>query len=89
MRRVSEHAGYETPATRLDLDQLQDCDFRVWASTPAIVWTATRPQKRGIRVQVDRRGQRLIDDVFGEVIHQGERLDRPALLKLMAGRSIV
>jgi hypothetical protein len=80
---------YETPDRRINLDEYGDCTFTVWASTPAVVWTAARPQELGIHVHVHRAGKRIIDDTFGTVIYQGIELQRSELVKMMAERSIV
>ncbi|MEP1929672.1 MAG: hypothetical protein ABJJ37_00135, partial [Roseibium sp.] len=65
------------PDRELDLDQYADtCRFRVWASTPAIVWTAARPQEVGIHVHVERDGERIEDNTFSKVIFKGKELDR-------------
>ena len=37
----------------------------MWASTPAVLWTAERPQERGIHVHVYEDGQYVVDDTFG------------------------
>lgn len=78
---------YEVPDRSINLDQLQDCKFAIWASTPAVVWTAHRPQELGIHVHVHDGKSRIIDDTFGEVILKGKKLDRVELVKLMADRT--
>lgn len=80
---------YESPERKINLDEYKDCKFALWASTPAVVWTATRPQELGIHVHVFKDGKRIIDDTFGEVIYQGELLVRSELVKTMAERSII
>ena len=74
----------------LDVDRVLDIDrdhpraeFALWASTPAVVWTASRPQERGIHVHLVENGQRIIDDTFGTVIYRGRALDRGQLLAIM------
>jgi hypothetical protein len=72
------------PERTLNLDEFDAGEeFRVWASTPAIVWTANRPQEVGIHVHVEQNGNRIIDDTFGEVIFEGEKLSRKALFDQM------
>ncbi|MGS0969604.1 hypothetical protein [Burkholderia glumae] len=66
----------------IDRDHPQ-AEFALWASTPAIVWTAARPQERGIHVHLVEGGQRVIDDTFGTVIYKGVELDRNRLLATM------
>ncbi len=74
----------------INLDEYAGCSFDVWASTPAILWTADRPQERGIHVHVrDQNGKWLIDDTFGTVIHQGVVLDRIDMLERMVANTII
>lgn len=87
--RYARNLSYETPDRRLNLDEYQGCTYTVWASTPAIVWTATRAQELGIHVHVHQGRQRIVDDTFGEVLLRGERLDRENLIQAMIARTIV
>jgi hypothetical protein len=80
---------YETPERTLDLDNYGGYDFTVWASTPAIVWTAARPQEFGIHVHIFNENGRIIDDTFGTVIYHGEPLERAALVESMIKHTIV
>ena len=80
---------YETPDRTLNLDEFADYDFAVWASTPAIVWTAERPQEFGIHVHVQSAEGRIIDDTFGEVTYQGAPLERSKLIADMMARTVV
>lgn len=72
----------------INLDDYQGLAFQVWASTPAVLWTADRPQERGIHVHVYKDGQYLIDDTFGVVRYQGKVLDRAQLLEAMVASTI-
>ncbi len=73
-----------TPDKCLNLDAFgSSVSFVAWASTPAVVWTAKRPQEHGIHVHVAESGKRIIDDTFGQVIHEGVALNREALLERM------
>ncbi|MCW5669389.1 MAG: hypothetical protein KIT86_06985 [Hydrogenophaga sp.] len=72
----------------IDLDDYAGLSFQVWASTPAVLWTADRPQERGIHVHVYKDGNYLIDDTFGTVRYQGAELERAALLEQMVERTI-
>lgn len=87
--RYAKTLKYETPDRQLNLDEYPDHTFTIWASTPAVVWTAARPQELGIHAHVHHGQNRIIDETFGEVIHRGEKLDRANLVKLMIQRSIV
>lgn len=67
---------YITPERTLNLDEYGGLKFDLWSSTPAIVWTANRPQEKGIHVHVYENDQRIVDDTFGAVIYQGKELSR-------------
>jgi len=85
----SKTLKYVTPDRTLDLDSYNGCNYTVWASTPAIVWTAARPQEFGIHVHVHQGTNRVVDDTFGTVVLGGNRLDRATLIQSMQGRTIV
>lgn len=72
----------------INLDDYTGLPFQVWASTPAVLWTAERPQERGIHVHVYKDGEYLIDDTFGTVVYQGEELKRQQLLAAMVVNTI-
>ena len=74
---------YDDVSTSINLDDYSGLAFQVWASTPAVLWTAARPQERGIHVHVYKDGKYLIDDTFGTVIYKGQELQRSDLLKTM------
>ncbi|MGO9265246.1 MAG: hypothetical protein ACLQBA_10235 [Candidatus Binataceae bacterium] len=80
---------YETPDRSLDLDDYQGCSFTVWASTPAIVWTAARPQEFGIHVHVHDGQTRVVDETYGKLTLQGKQLERSSLIDAMMQRSII
>lgn len=82
--------GFEVPARKINLDDYSNCNYALWSSTPAIVWTATRPQQKGIHVHVHApSGERIIDDTYGEVLLGGRPLIREDLLTMMVERTIV
>ena len=85
----AKNLKYETPNRSLNLDHYLGCSYTVWASTPAIVWTAERPQEYGIHVHVHDGTRRIIDDTFGEVILDRVPLERSTLVKAMIDRSII
>ncbi|MGI0133835.1 MAG: hypothetical protein ACREBW_02605, partial [Candidatus Micrarchaeaceae archaeon] len=60
----AKNLKYETPHRSLNLDEYPGCSYTVWASTPAILWTAERPQEFGIHVHVHRGTTRVIDNTF-------------------------
>ncbi|WP_179959365.1 hypothetical protein [Marinobacter changyiensis] len=77
---------YEIVDKKLNIDDYKgEVDYEIWASTPAVVWTGARPQEQGIHVHLTELngGKRIIDDTFGEVILNGNLLDREELLKNM------
>jgi hypothetical protein len=76
------------PARSVNLDDYKGYNYKIWASTPAILWTANRPQEKGIHVHVDDGAKRLIDDTFSEVILDGTRLLRSELIEMMMRRTI-
>jgi hypothetical protein len=85
----AKNLTYETPSRLLNLDEYKGCSYTVWASTPAIVWTAERPQEFGIHVHVHDGTTRVVDDTFGEVILKGAALKRSGLIEAMIARSII
>ena len=74
---------YVVPDRVLDLDKYDGHRFDAWASTPAVVWTANRPQEKGIHVHVYDGAGRIVDDTFGEVLYKGYLLNRKALWNSM------
>ena len=73
----------------MDLEMYKNLHYEIWASTPAILWTANRAQEKGIHVHVYKDGKRIVDDTFGTVIHQGRRLNRDELWASMRKNVIV
>jgi hypothetical protein len=80
---------YITPDAELDLDDYPGCTYTIWASTPAILWTAKRPQEFGIHVHVHHGGKRVVDDTFGKVKLNGRYLAREELVEYMVRRTII
>ena len=87
--RAATHLTYIRPSRWLNLDDHKGHSYTVWASTPAIVWTARRPQEYGIHVHVHDGAHRIIDHTFGEVILDGKALVRADLLQAMIDRTTV
>lgn len=79
---------YITPQRSLNLDEYSGYDFDIWSSTPAVVWTANRPQERGIHVHLYEGARRIVDDTFGEVVYKGEQLDRKRLWQQMTENTL-
>lgn len=84
--------SYITPDRSLNLDDYAGKEFEIWASTPAVVWTANRPQEKGIHVHIYEgsiEGRRRIEDnTFGQVIYKGEVLDRNLLWQQMTRNTL-
>ena len=79
----------QKPATVLNLDEYAGCEYSIWASTPAVLWTAERVQQEGIHVHVHDGHQRIIDETFGDVVLNGNQLKRDELLQTMIARTTV
>ncbi|MCX4159632.1 MULTISPECIES: hypothetical protein [Paraburkholderia] len=73
----------------LNIDDYPGGVFALWASTPAVIWTAERPQERGIHVHLSVDGERVVDDTYGTVIYKGKKLDRAELMATMIANTIV
>ena len=67
---------------------IEQTDFpggvRIWASNPAILWTADRPEEKGIHVHCyDQDNNKVIDDTFGYVEIDGIVLNDEHVRKYM------
>jgi hypothetical protein len=85
----AKNTKYEEPDRCLNLDEFSGCSYTVWASTPAIVWSAARAQEYGIHVHVHDNKTRIVDDTFSEVTSNGAALNRSELIANMISRTIV
>lgn len=86
--QFNNSSSYVLPDRELNLDEYEGLDFEIWSSTPAVLWTADRPQEKGIHVHIIKGGRRIVDDTFGVVLRKGKRLDRSALWKRMAEHTL-
>jgi len=86
--QFSKSNSYTDVDKSINLDEYSELKYQVWASTPAILWTASRPQERGIHVHVYDGQEYLIDDTFGSVFYRGKRLIREQLLQTMIANTI-
>lgn len=86
--QFSKANQYEDVVTSIDLDEYSGLPFQVWASTPAVLWTAKRAQERGIHVHVYKDGGYLVDNTFGTVLYKGKALRRKDLLEVMVANTI-
>lgn len=87
--QLNTNADVVIPERELDLNDYAGSQFVAWASTPAILWTANRPQELGIHVHVVDGGKRIIDDTFGRVFYKDVELKREEMLQTMIERTIV
>ena len=62
------------PDRAVSLDDYSGLDFELWSSTPAVLWTANRPQEKEIHVHIYEKGRRVVDDTFGTVVYKGRNL---------------
>jgi len=89
--QFSNSNTYIYPERKLNLDEFLDHKFELWASTPAVLWTANRPQEKGIHVHVyksDLEGPRIIDNTYSSVILNNEELDRKSLWEFMKQNTV-
>ncbi len=86
--QFSNSNSYVVPDRELNLDDFDGLQFELWSSTPAVLWTANRPQEKGIHVHVYDKGRRVVDDTYRTVIHRGQNLDRSAMWKNMVNNTI-
>lgn len=87
--QLSGNSTFVTSSRTINLADYAGCDHSIWASTPAALWIAPRPQTVGIRVQVSKAGNVIVDDTFGDVTLDGARLERADLLQRMLERTVV
>lgn len=81
--QFSKSNSYVCVDRSIDIDQYKGCEFEIWSSTPAVLWTADRPQEKGIHVHISKDGKRIVDNTFGSVILGGKQLVRGDLWKAM------
>lgn len=81
---------YITPDRKINIDDYKGNDFELWSSTPAVLWTANRPQELGIHVHIyDKNGtKRIVDDTFSHVIVNGKQLERKDMWQMMIDRTV-
>jgi len=86
--QFSNSNTYVVPDRTLDLGDYSGLRFELWSSTPAVLWTADRPQEKGIHVHVYSGTKRIVDDTFGVVVLQGAELNRADLWRRMVANTI-
>jgi hypothetical protein len=87
--QFSRAASYIDVEKVLNIDDYPGAEFALWASTPAVLWTAERAQERGIHVHLGVDGKRQIDDTYGTVIYRGKALKRAEMLAAMVENTVV
>ncbi len=59
--------------------------IRIWASNPALLWTAPRPEESGIHVHAyDEKGNKVIDETYTTIEINGVKLDQQEVRYYMA-----
>lgn len=86
--QFSNSNTYIYPERSLNLDEYAGHKFEAWASTPAVVWTANRPQEKGIHVHVYGNGSRIIDDTFTIVKYRGKEIQRREIWNNMVRKTL-
>jgi hypothetical protein len=86
--QFSNSNTYVVPDRTLNLDNYPCLRFELWSSTPAVLWTANRPQEKGIHVHVYKNGRRVEDDTFGTVILNGQELKRDEMWQNMVKNTL-
>lgn len=81
--QFSNSNTYLTLDRSINLDEYKGLKFELWPSTPAVLWTASRPQEKGLHVHVYKNGRRIVDNTFGTVIYKGSRLSRKEMWENM------
>lgn len=81
-------AGFAVSERSINIDAHPGATYSLWASTPAILWTAPRPQEVGIHVHLYAGEERIVDDTYGEVVLNDKKLVREDLLAMMTERTI-
>jgi hypothetical protein len=86
--QFSNSNTFVTPDREVNLDEYEGLRCELWASTPAVVWTADRPQEKGIHVHVYKGGEDVVNDTYGRVFLHGQELDRAEMWKNMIKNTI-
>lgn len=73
------------PNRSIEIDMSRE--MRIWASNPAILWTAPRPEEEGIHIHLYEKGKKVIDETYGRVIINGREIDPESTRILMAQKT--
>nr|WP_137117911.1 hypothetical protein [Azospirillum argentinense] len=88
---IDEARPLITSNRRLDISQADyPGGIRLWASNPALLWTAERPEEKGIHVHLyhDTEAKPSVDETFGSVRIDGIEIEDELVRYLMAQRSL-
>ncbi|MDF5706597.1 MAG: hypothetical protein PUP90_02660 [Nostoc sp. S4] len=86
--KLTKNPNFVESDRTLDLRDYQNCQFKVWSSTPAILWTSDLVQEMGIHVHIYQGKKKILDDTFGKVTDlDGSYLERDKLLAIMLDKS--
>lgn len=87
--RFAKTWKFVEPSREINIDEYEGCTYTIWASTPAIIWSADRPQEKGIHVHIEKNRERIVDDTFGTVYLGGQQLHREELFRKMQQSTIM
>ncbi|MEH2030886.1 MAG: hypothetical protein V7K67_14655 [Nostoc sp.] len=86
--KLTKNPDFVESDRTLDLRDYQDCQIKVWSSTPAVLWTSHLPQEMGIHVHIYQGKKKIVDDSFGKVTgFDGSSLEREKLLTTMLDKA--
>lgn len=90
LEQTVPHHEPEKSQKALEIDQADfSLGMQLWASNPAIVWLADRPEESGIHVHAyTGDGKREIDETYGEVTVDGVVIDPDQVGYLMAQQAV-
>jgi hypothetical protein len=86
--KLTKNPDFVESDRTLDLRNYQNCQVKVWSSTPAVLWTGNLPQEAGIHVHIYQGAKKILDDTFGQVTNfDGSSLERHKLLSIMLNKA--
>lgn len=87
-QKFSKNSEFVESDRTLDLRNYQECKVKIWASTPAIIWSSHLPQEKGIHIHVYQGEKKIVDDTFKQVTwFDGSFLEREKLLVTMLSKA--
>ncbi len=79
--QFAKNTQYKEPdrTLNLDLDKYSGCDYEIWASTPAILWTAERPQEKAQALDLSPSVRTQLGSCrWGAIALNGQVMGEPA-----------